>query len=438
MDKIHFRGAWLLLVLGLSFSLRAEVQTVKDHPVPNRIRPTLLVLSQGWSAQIPPTGSVNAPEFLTTAYPGQKFALGLLAEGPDRDNLFDGVTLQVRVTSANHDVVEVHDLKPQGIRRIKAEGADVALSILRAGGIADKNQSSLVKATTLVTLAVFQSDWVAPSVDQAAEIEISATISGGASAGAIDPVTVKVRPLADWLKDPLPTLPEAGQYMNRYHEDLPPGRLLTLLEAMAKAGGLKSPAVFSFFAISYQSDVAARDAAIAAFPNLEPPVQSALMFVFRIGGLDISGLNSKLPAPTIAALQSIDPLSDPRELPHFQDPVPVEAVQAIGTTMDRCWGGWMATGDQSYLRALTGLLAGAPDLPAFQTWTKERGGVKGLNAHVARGLAYQIAGWSLGSFQRTDPHVSDWLIYWQQDPDFADALRKEIALLPTNPAFRRN
>jgi hypothetical protein len=438
MDKIHFRGHWLLLLLGLSLSLRAEVQVVKDNPTPNRIRPTLLVLSQGWSAQIPPTGSANAPEFLTTAYPGQKFALGLLAEGPDRDNLFNGVTLQVRLTSTTTGAVEVHDLKPVALRRIKAEGADQALSVLRAGGIAEKDQNFLERTTALVTLAVFQSDWAAPSVDHDEDLQITATISGGASAAALDPVTLNVRPIADWLKDPVPSLQASSQYLNRYHEDLPPGRLLTLLEAIAKVGGLKSPAAFSFFAISYKENAAARNAAIAAFPTLEPQAQSALMFVFRIGGQDIGGLKSKLPAETIAALQAIEPLSDPRELPHFQDPVPVEAVQGIGATMDRCWGGWMATGDQSYLRALTGLLAGAPDFPAFQTWTKEHGGVKGLNSHVAQGLAYQIAGWSIGSFQRTDPHVSDWLNFWEQDPDFPAVLRQEIASLPTNPAFRRN
>ncbi len=324
------------------------------------------------------------------------------------------------------------------MRQIKAEGADFALQALRAGGIGGKDQAALEQATARQTLAVFPTDWIVPAADRVEELQISATISGGAVAPALDPIILKIRPAADWLNDPAPTLQETGQYMNRYHEDLPPGHLLTLLKAMAKAGGLKSPAAFSFFATAYHENAVARDAAIALFPDLEPPTQSALMFVLRIGGQDISQLKSKLQPATITALNAIEPLPDPRELPRFQDPVPVAAVQGIGATMDRCWGGWMATGDPSYLRALVNLLAGAPDFAAFQTWTKNRGGVQGLNAAVARGLAYQIAGWSLGSFQRTDPHVSDWLEFWAHDPSLPEALRQEIASLPTNPAFRRN
>ena len=97
----------------------------------------------------------------------------------------------------------------------------------------------------------------------------------------------------------------------------------------------------------------------------------------------------------------------------------------------------MATGDPSYLRALVGLLDGAADFPTYQSWVRAKGGVKGLNAQVARGLAYQIAGWSIGSFQRTDPHASDWLLFWQHDAAFPSGLRKEIASLAANPAFQR-
>jgi hypothetical protein len=69
---------------------------------------------------------------------------------------------------------------------------------------------------------------------------------------------------------------------------------------------------------------------------------------------------------------------------------------------------------------------------------KTRGGVKGLNASVARGLAYQTAGWSIGAFQKADPRVADWLLYWNGDPTFPSGLRKELDGLYTNPAFRQN
>ncbi len=72
---------WLWLTLSLALAAHGEVQVTKDAPTPNRIRPTLLILSGAWSGQIPPTGRVNAPEFLSSVYPGQKIALALLARG---------------------------------------------------------------------------------------------------------------------------------------------------------------------------------------------------------------------------------------------------------------------------------------------------------------------------------------------------------------------
>ncbi|MFH0980448.1 MAG: hypothetical protein V2A79_02785, partial [Planctomycetota bacterium] len=60
-----------------------------------------------------------------------------------------------------------------------------------------------------------------------------------------------------------------------------------------------------------------------------------------------------------------------------------------------------------------------------------------LNAQVARGMAYQIAGWSLSSFQRTDPQVADWLLFWENDPNMPSTIRAQIASLFDNPIFRK-
>ncbi len=162
-----------------------------------------------------------------------------------------------------------------------------------------------------------------------------------------------------------------------------------------------------------------------------------MLWVLRLGGADLPKLLPELSAETLATFNTVEPLPDPRRLPQFQDPVNPQEVRDIGHVMDRCWAGWMATGDKSYLRALVGLLEGAPDYEVFKAWQSERGGAKGLNARVARGLGYQIAGWSIGSFQRTDPLVADWLQYWQNDPAVPETTRREIAALSTNPAFKR-
>jgi hypothetical protein len=395
-------------------------------------------LSADWAGQIPPSGRVNAPEFLNSIYPGQKIALVLMAEGPDRDKMLNGIKIHVRFVSSKTGVAELRDLNPVAIRQIKAEGADVALLVLMAGGIAKKDLTEMEKNTSFVCFAVFQPDWTAPDVGTAGETQITATIAGNQKAIAIEPLKITVRPTTDWLKELPPGREELSKDSNRYHEYMPPGRLLARLGAMAKSGNLKIDSIVTYFAIAYRENVAARNAAIALFPVLDQDTKNALAFVLRLGGQDVGKLLPTVAPDTIASFNSVEPLGDPRVQLHFQDPVSPEQVRNIGVIMDRCWAGWMATGDQAYLKPLVGLLDGAADYPILQAWIKSRGGVKGLNAQVARGLAYQIAGWSIGSFERTDPHVSDWLLFWEKDSTFSPTVRKEIGTIAGNPAFRRN
>jgi hypothetical protein len=162
-----------------------------------------------------------------------------------------------------------------------------------------------------------------------------------------------------------------------------------------------------------------------------------MLLTLRSGGGDVGGFAQSLPAQAQAALRSVQPLPDPRQAMAIRDPVSPETVHALGTSMDLCWGAWMATGDPGYLRAIADLLGGAGDLPAFEAWKAAKGGEKGLSVRVVRGMFYQIAGWSIGSFERSDPRVADWIRYWRNDPSFPQPLRKELASLPANPAFRR-
>lgn len=193
-----------------------------------------------------------------------------------------------------------------------------------------------------------------------------------------------------------------------------------------------------YFVFSFQANATTRAAVIAAYPSLPPETQSALLWVLRLGGSDLRQSFPAIPEEFIARYDSVTPLPDPRQLAEFRDPVDPGALRQLGNTMDLCWSGWMATGDKSYLRTLTGLLGHPGDFAELKTWQKNRGGEKGLNARVANGLAYQIAGWSIGSFQRTDPLVADWLAFWQNDPGMPEIVRGEIGGLATNPAFRRD
>ncbi|MBK8857651.1 MAG: hypothetical protein IPN11_08195 [Opitutaceae bacterium] len=424
---------------GLFFAMlaRAEVQRVAGQEASNEILPRVFVLSADWAERIPPAGRVNAPEFLTTLHPGQKIAVGLMAKGPDRDRLFDGVRLTIKLAAPAYAGGPWRDLKPVTVRPIKAEGADFALLALQAAGIAEAEHDKLKKATALVTLAVFAPEWSVPMDGGETDVELLVEVTGAAMPVAPEPVRLRIRSVADWAKEPPLSDGEISKQMNRHRENLSPGQLLAWFRVMAKSPALKAPPVHALFAFAFKANPAARAAAVEAYPTLEPEVQPALLWVLRLGGADLPGLFPMLSRETLATFNDVEPLPDPRRLPRFQDPVNLQEVRDIGNVMDQCWAGWMATGDKSYLRALVGLLEGAPDFAVFKAWQEERGGAKGLNARVARGLAYQIAGWSISSFQRSDPHVADWLQYWHNDPAVPEVIRQEIMALPTNPAFQR-
>lgn len=416
---------------------RAEVKTVVERPGPSRIRPQVVIVAADWARRIPPTGRVNAPEFLSELCPGEKLGVGLLAEGADRERIFAGVEITVRLSPAGGLAVSRPSLKPVTVRALKAEGADISLQVLQAVGISETDRRKIEEATSLVTLAVFRPEWTAPEVGQVTDLEIAVTVKGVAMPVVAQPAHLKIRPVVDWLRKPPLSQDELKRSTNRFRADLGPGPLLASFTVVAKNGSLKAPAVRAFFVYAFKASPLASQAAAAAYPALDPDVQPALLWVLRLGGHDLPSLFPDLPAEKLAPFRDAEPLADPRPLPQFHDPLDPQAAGLIGHPMDQCWAAWMATGDQSYLRALVDLLAGAADFPAMKAWQEAKGGVKGLNARVARGLRYQIAGWSIGSFQRTDPLVADWLLFWQNDATVPTTIRQEIAALATNPAFKR-
>jgi hypothetical protein len=48
-----------------------------------------------------------------------------------------------------------------------------------------------------------------------------------------------------------------------------------------------------------------------------------------------------------------------------------------------------------------------------------------------------VAGWSLGSFQRTDPLAADYVEFMIASPDTPQNIKSELTGLSTNPAFKQ-
>lgn len=432
--------SWLLrLVIGLGvvLPLRAELKRVQGAELPNRIGPHVLVLSPAWAGRLPPTGAVNVPKWCAVLSPGQTLTVGLLGQGPAHEHLFDGVTASLRIKTADGTVTERRGLRPVTVRRVKAEGADMALLALKAAGIPEADLATATDSMAMMTVAVFAADWTVPGAPAGGDCELSVEVTGTAEPVQTEPARLPIKTVAEWLKAPPPSEKEIGNELRGYQATRSPGELLAWFNVVAKGRMLKSPPVHTFFAYAFNADPAVRAAVVEGYPLLDPATQSALLWVLRLGGANLRAMFPSESAETLAPFKDLVPLPDARQLPRFHDPVNVQEAAGIGHAMDRCWSGWMATGDPTYLRALVDLLDGAGDYATFEAWTKAKGGAKGLDARVVRGMAYQIAGWSIGSFNRTDPLVADWLAYWQTDPTVSVTIRRELGTLLTNPAFKR-
>lgn len=435
------RSSCLVLLLGCLAASRtgAEVVAQKTTEAPSQIRPRLLVIGGDWAGRLPPAGSVNAPTFVDQVHPGQWVAVALMAQGAKRDQLLDGVRLDVRVTRRGASPVEFSRLQPRLVRPLKAQGADFALQAMTAGGISDADRAKLAQEVSLVTLAVWDTGWVVPESGEPVEYRLEATLSGGfGPAPAIEAATLACRPLTAWLQEPAPSAEELRKFINRHRSEVAPGYLINLLRTAADQELLKHQPIAGFFSAAFRDNSVNLRALLAAYPELDNRTQTAALMVLRLGGQNVSALVPGSSSSRLERLNQLTPLADLRQQPRLVDPVTPKVVGGLGNTMDVCWGCWIATGDATYLRALVDLLAGAPDYPALQAWQKAKGGEAGLNAAVARGLVYQIAGWSIGSFMRSDPLVADWIEYWRQDMTLPALVRAEIANLPKNPAFRRN
>lgn len=428
----------MALMIALALMPQAHGSVAKDSKNPPRISDKLLILPSGWASMIPPHGAVNAPHRVQALAPGQNFEVALLSFGDKPEQLFHDPVVSIRISTAS-GVVEQRKVKAIVIRKVKAIGGDMILQALKSGGIKGTEIDKVKKNMEMQAVAVFDTSWKAPTPKDVEKITVKVSIvSGVISTPNIKRAHLQVRPWSDWRKSKKWDRAAMSQFVYGFHADPKPGLLLPLLTAAAKAKVIKEPPVYSFFVAAFRKYPLAKRNALTSLSSLDPSSKRALLTILRLGGDDISGLMKSLPAGTRSWLKKVQPMKDPRKFARFSDPVDPQAVSRVGSQMDECWGEWMATGDHSYLFALVGLLKNAPDFPALKKWQQEKGGVKGLNAHVANGLSYEIAGWSLLSFQHTDPLVADWLSFWQHDPKIPKDIREQIKELPFNPDFQRH
>ncbi|HEY3754801.1 MAG TPA: hypothetical protein VGL42_01500 [Opitutaceae bacterium] len=409
---MHFSRAFLAVAICFNFaagSLRCgEPASTTAAGGKDQIGPEVWVLGSEWAQRLPPTGSVNVPAPIASLAPGQRISIAVWGQGPKRNRFFEGATLTAEVNSAGKAWTYA-GLHPVTIRPIKADGADMTLRVLEAGGIAADKLAEIKDSTAMVTFCVFELPWTSPESTTNASVDIRFKFSAPSWTGSttrLNPVHLSLRSWEALSKDPPPDDSELNAQLQSYRDASPPASILPLLAVLSRRNELRIPSAHEYLKAAFADVPSLRDAAEHWLPT------------------------------ACADWQRHSDASDPRQSLAFIGPLTPQTLSAVSHSMDRCWGAWSATGDPSYLRAIVNLLAYAPDFPAYEA--RRKSGAKGgaIEAAFARGLIYQIAGWSLSSFERSDGLVSDWTLYWETDPKVPAEIRNQLHGLLGNPAFR--
>ena len=160
----------------------------------------------------------------------------------------------------------------------------------------------------------------------------------------------------------------------------------------------------------------------------QPPMIRALgLLVLRAAGYDIGGVLNTLSAEEQQKFLSLPPLQDPYDL---------NPTRELFQHLDMMWGVFGATGQLSPVKTIASTLDWRADYEDFDKLRKSPNHPSNLTPSIVRGVVYTAAGWSLRSFQRTDPLVADYIDYLLASSDTPRSVKSELTGLSTNPAFK--
>lgn len=425
-----------LLLLCLCPVLGQKVKHIEGKAIPTALIEEAWILgtdvAEHWKGL--PT-LVNGPGHRTRAYPGQRLTFAIGAKGEDRDSLLKNATYSFTVEFGGATAV-FHDLHPTQIRQIKAEGADFVRSALKAANV-DLGQAEA--AMSMVSLALFDVEWRVPveAKDGTAKLR-GRVVSPTGGSTPLKEGTLDVWSFDRVAKDGgFKQLKETGEWMMTYYKQPEPSRLLHVLRLSMDDKNAFKPNVLGFYAEVLKSDPGAARDLMVRLKAEKPPVRLFGMVVLKEAGYDLAQLLSELPEEEQASFKLIPmrlpPLPDPYDLtPSVEDP------SKVPMRLDMLWSRFLATGDPKPVKAVASVLEWRIDGKAFLDIRKSGKKVEKVTPEIVRGVAYMASGWSLGSFYRNHPLVTDYIEAWKQDATMPQVVREELGALLSNEAFKRD
>jgi len=375
------------------------------------------VVTEQWPATLP---LVNAPTDMELLNPGQCIRGAALANGEGQEPYFDHASLSWTVRVAGKDV-DLASSPANLIKQIKLEGADRVLAALQAGAI-----KGPIPSMAEGTMAASGDKWCVPQGASDQKVEVRVTVTRGDEQTALKAQTIQIESLASAAKKTFKDDKEFSDFLQNYHQSPEPGRLLPALQ-YATAGEPKSMIPFYFFRAAFKQDAAT---AQGFGPELAASAKPAKMFGLIL--MDKAGVALVEP-PTL----SDDEKQTLAETPDFPDAYDSKPIEQLGAKQDFLWAAFSATGHLQPLSALVNELAWRSDYDAFDAMRKAGKKPGALTDSIMRGVTYAAAGWSLGSFQRSDPLAADYIDAISANPSTPSNIKEELAHLNTNPAFKQ-
>jgi len=411
-----------------------KAELIKGKPTPTQFRSTPWVLGAEtgarWQGLLP---QVNAPAVRTKAYPGQRLTIAVGAQGKDREALLKGATYTFTVHFGGATTT-FKDLRPNQIRPIKAEGADFVSFIAKEIKLP---AAELDQMLSVVSLALFDLEWVVPADTKGGLATFSVTASGPArTSPGFQESTVDI-----WSYDRVAQegnfkdLQAAGDWMMSYYQQPSPSRLLHALRVAGNEPRTYQPQMITFYSDVLKADPGAAADLLTRLSAEPIPTRFFGYYLLRVAGYDLTGALASLPQEQREGfdkcVEGFAALPDPYDL------APDQAdYMKIPNHMDMLWSHFLVTGSQEPVKAIASVLQWRAEGKAFVDLRKSGKKPEALTLEIVRAISYMASGWSLGSFVRNHPLVADYVALWKMDMTTSQVVKEELGTLLTNEAFK--
>jgi hypothetical protein len=417
---------FVLVAIGIAASSQtAGVWTHK--PMPAKIDKRILIFPDSVVVeQWPHTLKlVNPPQNLKRLNPGECIRIGIVANGDDAGSLLEKTQLSFRVEFAGQ--AQDHALAPfAGTKQIKPEGSDFVMQALASANVE-------APPLGMASMGASADRWCVPDDAQDGTATVDAEIESPASHQELSRAKIQIESLETGGKRAFRDEDELEKFTMGYHYQPNPARLYPELLFFCADEKISSD----------QSEVLIQAAFLGAALKADPT--AAKDFMARIAARNECprGLG------TMALLMggyNIDPVLDTmsaedrqmfKEHLQLPDPYDFGSPADVATRFDMLWGIFTASGQFAPIRKIASALTWRPDWEAFDQARKSSTPIGKWTPSIGRGTAYSAAGWSMSSFQQTDPLAADYIDLMIASPDTPDAIKTELKGLLTNPAFKR-